>query len=154
MLTPPQIVQSPSRITAVIRLTIPQSEIQNVMGPAIGEVIAAVQSQGIGPAGPVFSHHFRNPTDTFDFEVGVPVSRAVTPVARVQAGELPAATVARTTYQGPYEGLGGAWGELMDWIAKDGQKPAANLWEFYVRGPESSPDPSQWQTELNRPLVV
>ena len=47
MLDPPEIVQTRSRPTAVIRLTIPREEIRNVMGPAIGEVMAAVQAQGI-----------------------------------------------------------------------------------------------------------
>jgi effector-binding domain-containing protein len=137
----------------VIRLKIQRAQIREVMGPAIGEVMAAVAGQGIGPAGPVFSHHFRMTPDVFDFEVGVPVTRAVSPVGRVQASELPAATVARTIYRGPYEGLGDAWGEFQKWIAASGHQQADNLWEFYVKGPESTPDPTQWQTELNRPLV-
>ena len=27
------------------------------------------------------------------------------------------------------------------------------VWERYVAGPESSPDPTAWRTELNRPLT-
>jgi len=27
-----------------------------------------------------------------------------------------------------------------------------DLWEVYVAGPESGPDPATWRTELNRPL--
>jgi effector-binding domain-containing protein len=148
-----EIVQTEKQPTAVIRLKVSREEIQQVMGLAIGEVMAAVSSQGVGPAGPVFSHHFKVDPKTFDFEVGVPVSKPVQAVGRVQAGELPAARVARTTYQGGYEGLGSAWSELMARLANDGHKPAENLWERYVCGPESSPDSSQWRTELNRPLV-
>jgi effector-binding domain-containing protein len=153
MIDPPQVVQTDRQITAVIHLTVPRSEIQNVMGPAIQEVMKAVFAQGIGPIGPVFSHHFRMDPEVFDFEVGVPVMTSATAIGRVQPGELPAAVVARTTYHGPYEGLGAAWGEFGDWIAAHGQKPATNLWEYYVAGPESSPDPSTWRTELNRPLL-
>ncbi len=42
MIDPPQIVKTEARIAAVIRLVIPRSEIQNAMGPAIGEVMTAV----------------------------------------------------------------------------------------------------------------
>jgi effector-binding domain-containing protein len=123
------------------------------MGPAIGEVFAALAAQGIRAAGPVFSHHHRMQPETFDFEVGVPVETEVTPNGRVKPGELPGATVARALYRGPYEGLGPAWGELQAWIAAEGHKPAANLWESYASGPETSPDPATWLTVLNWPLA-
>ena len=61
--------------------------------------------------------------------------------------------MARTVYHGPYEGLGAAWGEFMDWIAANGHTPADDLWEVYSVGPETSPDPAGWRTEFNRPLV-
>jgi effector-binding domain-containing protein len=153
MIDQAEIVSTEARNTAVIRFTIPRDEIRHVMGPAIGEVIGAVSAQGIGPAGPVFSFHFRMDPDVFDFEVGVPVSAPVTPVGRVVAGALPAARVARTVYRGPYEGLGSAWGEFNAWVKAEGLAPDETLWECYVAGPESSPDPSAWRTELNRPLA-
>ena len=77
----------------------------------------------------------------------------VSAVGRVKAGHLPAATVARTVYHGPYEGLGDAWSEFEAWTAAEGLRAAPNLWECYVAGPESSPDPAKYRTELNRPLV-
>jgi len=153
MLDKPQIIQTDARRTAVIRLTVPREEIRNVMGPAIAEVMAVVAAQGMSPAGPVFSHHFRMAPDTFDFEVGVPVNAPISAAGRVKASQLPAATVARTVYHGPYEGLGAAWAEFDAWIASEGHKAAPDLWECYVAGPESNPDPATWRTELNRPLA-
>jgi len=50
-------------------------------------------------------------------------------------------------------GLGGAWGELGAWVADNEHTPAADLWERYIAGPESNPDPATWCTELNRPLI-
>lgn len=153
MLDKTQIVRTEARLTAIIRLTIPREEIRKVMGPGMAEVMAAVAAQGIGPAGPLFSHHLRMDPGTFDLEIGVPVTAPVMAVGRVQAGQLPAATVARTVYHGPYEGLGPAWGEFDAWIAAAGHTPAPDLWECYVAGPESDPDPATWRTELNRPLL-
>ena len=153
MLDPPQITQTAAQQTAIIRLTIPRAEIRNVMGPGIGELMAAITAQGIAPAGPWFSHHLRMDPDTFDFEISVPVTAPVVATGRVKPGQLPAARVARTVYRGPYEGLGAAWGEFNAWIAASGHKPGADLWEVYVAGPESNPDPATWRTELNRPLT-
>jgi effector-binding domain-containing protein len=153
MIEPPTTTESTAQSAAVIHLTIPRAEIQHLMGPAIGEVLAAVAAQGIGPAGPVFSHHLKMDAETFDFEVGVPVTGAVTPVGRVKPSQLPGARVARTVYHGGYEGLGGAWGEFESWLAANGHKPASNLWERYLTGPESNPDPATFRTELNWPLV-
>lgn len=51
-----------------------------------------------------------------------------------------------------YEGLPGAWAEFEAWIAASGHKTASDLWEVHTVGPESSSNPDDWRTELNRPL--
>lgn len=153
MIEPPQITQAGAQPAAVIHFTIPRKEIRSVMGPGISELMDALAAQGIAPAGPVFSHHFRMDPKVFDFEVGLPVTVPVSVAGRVKPGQLPAATVARTVYHGSYEGLGAAWQEFDAWIAAEGHTPAPDLWECYVAGPESSPSPADWRTELNRPLV-
>ena len=153
MLATPHITQTTAQQTASLHLTVTRAEIQKVMGPGIAEVMAAVAAQGIAPAGPWFTHHLKRPTDIFDFEICVPVATPVAPVGRVMPGEWPAMTVARTVYQGPYEGLAAAWGEFCAWIDANGHNPAVDLWERYLAGPESSPDPADWRTELNRPIL-
>jgi effector-binding domain-containing protein len=89
----------------------------------------------------------------FAFEIGVPVAAPVAAAGRVKPSRWPAETVARTVYHGDYEGLGPAWGEFQAWIAAEGHTSAPDLWECYVVGPESSPDPADWRTELTRPLI-
>lgn len=153
MIDTPEITLTEPLQAAVVRLTIPRSEIGNVMGPAIGEVMAALAAQGLAPAGPLFSHHFRVDAETFDFEVGVPVQGVVAPAGRVKPGSLPGVKAARTVYHGPYEGLGGAWGEFQAWVASRELNPAADVWETYLSGPETDPDPGTWRTELVQPLV-
>jgi effector-binding domain-containing protein len=154
MIDTPHIIQTAAQLTAVIHLTIPRAEIQNVMGPGMGELMATVAAQGIAPAGPLFSHHFKMDPDIFDFEIGVPVAAPVTAAGRVTPGHLPATTVARTVFHGSYEELGAAWGELEAWITANGHTSGPDLWECYVAGPESGPDPATWRTELDRPLAV
>jgi effector-binding domain-containing protein len=153
MIDAPHITQSAAQLTACLHLTIPREEIGNVMGPGIQEVMAVVADQGIVPTGPWFTHHLKMDPVAFDFEICLPISTSVEPVGRVKAGRLPAARVARTVYHGPYEGLGAAWGEFEAWIAANGHTSAPDLWECYVAGPESGPNPADWRTELNRPLI-
>lgn len=153
MIDTPEITQSEARLIAYIPVTVPREEICHVMGPGIQELYATLGAQGLAPAGPWLTHHLRVPTDTFEFEICVPVAAPVTPTGRVQAGELRATRVARTVYHGPYEGLGDAWGEFMKWIEAEGLTPAPDLWEVYAVGPESSDNPADWRTELNRPLA-
>lgn len=153
MLDTPQITKSAAQVTAVIRVTIPRAQIRNVMGPGLSELLSAIAAQGVAPAGPWFTHHLKMDPDIFDFEIGVPVSVSVAPAGRMTPGQLPAATVARTIYHGNYDGLAAAWREFDAWINANGHTAATDLWECYVAGPESSADPTQWRTELNRPLL-
>jgi effector-binding domain-containing protein len=153
MMETPRIVQTDAQLTAVIQFTIPREEIQAVMDPAIAEIMQVVTAKGVGPTGPVFSHHFRIVPGIFDFEVGVPVLAPFAPDGRVKPSALPAATVARTTYYGPYDGLGTAWRWLSDWIHTERYTPAEDLWECYIAGPETSRKSADWRTELNRPLT-
>ena len=143
----------PALPTAVVHVTCPRSEIQNVMGPGLTELMDTLADQGVAPTGPWFTHHLRMDPDVFDFEIGVPVDGPVSPAGRVVPGELPAARVARTIYHGGYEGLGDAWGEFRDWIVAHGHTPAADLWEVYVTGTESTDDPAELATELTQPLT-
>ena len=152
MIDEPTIVKSEAQTAAVIRLTIARSEIQAEMGPAIREVLSIVTAQGLAPAGPVFSHHFRMDPKVFDFEVGVPVAKGIKAVGRVKPGKLPAAEVARTVYHGPYDGLGAAWQEFGKWIAAQKLATTNDFWERYLAGPESGADAKKWKTELNRPV--
>ncbi|HWI64726.1 MAG TPA: GyrI-like domain-containing protein [Symbiobacteriaceae bacterium] len=148
MIETPQIIQSVPKAAALVRLTIPRAEIRNVMGPGLTEIREVLAAQGVAPAGPWFTHHLRFDPEIFDFEICVPVSGPVTPVGRVQLGNFPATTVARTVYHGPFEGLAGAWGEFDAWIRANGHTTAPDLWEVYLVGPESSSDPADWRTEL------
>jgi effector-binding domain-containing protein len=148
----PRIARSRAEATAVIRIEVPRAEIQTVMEPAITEVLEVLRAQGVQPAGPLLSYHRSMDPAVFDFEVGFPVSMTVRPSRRVVPSSLPAATVARTIYHGGYEGLGAAWGELTAWMKAEGHEAGPSLWERYLAGPESG-GPSEWRTELNRPVV-
>ncbi len=152
MLDLPRIVITARQVTAIIPVRVRRSEIQQVMGPGIQELMSSIAAQAIAPAGPWFTHHLQMEPEYFDLEIGIPVSQPVKAAGRMLPSERPAMTVAQTTYRGPYEGLGTAWSEFEEWISSKGHTSAVDLWECYVAGPESSPDPAEWRTQLDRPL--
>jgi uncharacterized protein YndB with AHSA1/START domain/effector-binding domain-containing protein len=152
ILDAPQILHNSAGPIATIHVTVPRAEIQKVMGPGLQELKAAVAAQGIGVTGAWFTHHLKMDPAVFDFEIGVPVASPVSPAGRVRPGMWPAARMARTVHRGGYEKLGEAWGKFDAWVKAEGHTPAQDLWERYVKGPESSPDGAAYRTELNRPL--
>ncbi|CAN5907633.1 hypothetical protein BH11PSE12_BH11PSE12_26030 [soil metagenome] len=154
MIDKPLVINSTRLTTAIVPITVPRSEIGRVMGPGIEELYAAIQAQGLNPTGPWFSHHHRMRPELFEFDISVPVDGVIVPVGRVQPAELPEATVLRTVYRGPYEGLGQAWGEFRAWSRANDYVVAENLWEVYLAGPDTSADPADWCTELNMPLIT
>ena len=153
MIDKPKVTRSAERLTAMVHLTVPRARIREVMGPGLQEVKAALAAQGIQATGPWFTHHLTMDPKVFDFEICLPVEKPVSATGRVRPGKLPARKVARTVFHGNYEGLGEAWGEFLSWIEAEGLKPAPDLWEIYAVGPETSPDPASWRTEMNKPLM-
>jgi effector-binding domain-containing protein len=149
MITTPELVRSEAVATAVIHLVIPGRDMPRYMDPAIQEVLRTLNDQGVAIAGPMFSYHHRRPSDTFDFELGFPVARAVKPAGRVVNSTLPAATVVRSVYQGPYDGLAQAWPALQQWVRAQGLGEDGRFWERYLNDPDEVKDPAHYRTELN-----
>ena len=140
MIETPTIVDLPAQAYAALAIFVARDQIKTVMGPGIQELMATLKVQGLTPTGSWFTHHVRRPTDTFDFEIGIPVAAPVTASGRVRPRTSPSMRIARTIYIGPYEGLAGAWGEFTDWIVANGFVRSPDLWEYYLTGPESSSD--------------
>jgi len=159
MIDTPEIKQTPAQHTACIHLKVTLAEMMQSFGPAVGELVAALTEQGMPPAGAAFAHHFRitcgddGVPSGFDFEVGFITDKPAAATGRIYPSQWPAQKVAHTTYHGGYEGLPGAWGEFSAWMESNGLKQAEDLWEHYVAGPQTTPDSSQWRTELYRPLL-
>jgi effector-binding domain-containing protein len=157
MIEAPQIAETKEQDAAIIHLKIPRAQCEVEFPRAVQEVMAALGKQGLTPAGPLFDHHLTHPSTTFNFEVGFPVSRRVSPTGRVKGGRLPASKVVRTVYHGGYEGLPQAWAQFNEQAKRlvegAGLEVCDSLWQVYLVGPADNSDPNAWRTELNVPLV-
>ncbi len=152
MIDTPQIIHTKRQLTAVIHLTIAKDQIREVMHPGLTELMSTLAAQGIKPTGAWFDHHFQIVDDSWDFEICVPVSVPVKAAGRVRPSEWPAMKAARTVYHGDYEGLSEAWGEFLAWIDGNGHTPTQDQYQCYTVGPESTSNPTQWRTELFKPI--
>ena len=59
MLEAPHVTEAVAQPAAVIHLTVPHAERRNVVRPAVAEIMAVLDAQGLFATGPVFSHHLR-----------------------------------------------------------------------------------------------
>ena len=149
MITQPEVITTKEIATAVIPLVIPGRDMPKYIDPALQEILKVLADQGMHPTGPMFSYHRRRPSDTFDFEIGFPVAKAIQPAGRVMNGKLPAEKVVRSVYQGPYEGLAQAWPEVQSWVRAQKHGEMGPFWECYLTNPAEVTDPKNYRTELN-----
>ena len=149
MISTPEVITTKELLTASIPLVIPGRDMPKYMDPAIQEIISVLTAQGMGPTGPMFSYHKRRPSETFDFEIGFPVAKAIKEEGRVVNSRLPAVQVVRSVYQGPYEGLAQAWPALQKWVRENGHGETGKFWECYLTNPDEVADPKDYRTELN-----
>lgn len=152
MIDIPEITETQPQSAVVIHVSVPRHEIRSVMPVAIREVLDTLSTQGLAPAGPLFDHHLITSEQTFDFEVGFPIASPVKPTGRVKNGELPGGLIARAIMRGDYKGLSVAWAEFHAWMKREGHISRGDFWQIFTAGPESSPDPANWRTELCLPL--
>lgn len=105
MIEEPQITESTEQPAGVIHLTVPRYQMLEAFTSAVHELMDVLEDRGVEPRGSDFAHHLEIDPEVFDFEVGVPVAEEIGEEGRVKPGRLSAATVARTVYKGPYDGL-------------------------------------------------
>lgn len=141
-------------LAAVQQTDYPLAEMPRLMDGVFSELFTALDGVGATVCGPALALHTRIPTDTADLAVGVPVTTPLTAALdlgsgfRVEAVPCPTGPVAATSYLGPYEGLGEAWGRFMGDVAAAGHTPGTTFFEVYVSNPAEVTDPSTLRTDL------
>ena len=140
--------------TAVMRATIPVSEIPAFLARAYATVVQVLGAQGIAPIGAPFAYYLGAPTTTVEMEAGFPIAAACQPSGDVVPGVLPGGTVATGTHVGPYEKMVDTYNRLTAWIAEQGLTLGNGMWEIYLTDPQQEPDPSKWRTQIYWPVTA
>ncbi len=148
----PELVEATEQVTAAIRDTVAMSQLTQFFDgsyPLLGQVLAA---QGVAPTGAAYALYRSIPTETVDLELGFPTAVPVTPVGTVSPSALPGGRLARVVHTGSFDGLAGAWQNLMTWVQEQGLTPGEAFWEVYLTEPHPDMDPAELRTELNLPV--
>ena len=147
------LIERASQPTAVVRSTIPVSDIPEFLGRAYEAVMRVLASQGIAPVGEPFAYYLGPPKTTVELEAGFPIAIPCAPAGEVVAGELPSGTIASATHVGPYETMVDTYAHLTDWITAQGLVPGGTMWETYLTDPQQEPDPTKWRTQIFWPVT-
>jgi len=151
--TSPELVTLEPTTTAVVRETVPMSELTAFFDRAFGAVMTAVQEQEVAVTGPPFAMYLGMPTDTVDIAAGFPTAGSITPVDGVVPDELPGGRAGRLLHIGSYDSLEQAYGRLMGWLGEQGLAPGQVMWETYLNEPTPDGDPNANQTLITWPVA-
>ena len=121
---------------------------------ALGELRAVLSAQrriASGTAGGIYSNaifsHARGNAIVF-----VPCEGAVRAVGRVTPRVIPAVEMAITVHEGSHANIDLAYGSLATYVARHALAIEGPLREYYLVGPQDTPDESAWRTEIGWPI--
>jgi AraC family transcriptional regulator len=122
----------------------------------INEFMAAFFKQGLMPAGNFFGMYLNSPGDVKEEELvwrlGFPVAADAVVAAPLLKGECKATRIAVYLYVGPYEKVGIAYGQIMEFIDRSGYKPSGPAIEKYLDMDPTAVKPEDLRTEINIPV--
>ena len=122
--------------TAMVRSTVPLSELSNLMGKAYGAIGAMAQQGALQIMGPPFALYHNMDMNALDVEVGFPVAADVENHGEVKTGVIPASRVASAIHKGAYAQMERTYKELQAFVASQGEKADESMmYEYYLNDP-------------------
>lgn len=130
-----ELTMTPPQHAAVMAAEVAHDGIGPFLGRAFGQVMSALQGQGLFPVGPPFGRYDFS-SNGFFVEAGFPTATAVAATDEVHDIELPGGQAATTMHIGAYDGVAGAYQAIEAWMTEHGYAPTGAPWEAYLDGPE------------------
>jgi len=116
-------------------------------------IVAALAEQGLAPAGPATAVYHGMPTSTVDVTAGFPVTGAAVAPDGLVLSTSPDGAAVTTVYVGPYDGMTRTYDEIATWMQANNLTPRTEMWEEFLTGAQTDPNPATWQTRIVFPLV-
>jgi effector-binding domain-containing protein len=146
-----RIVDLQEQPTAVVREQVAMSALPEFFGRAFAAVSAAIDAQGLQPAGSPFALYHGMPSEIVDVEAGFPVSTTVAAVNGVRASRLQACRAIQAMHVGSYDTLGTTYEAVKQRMDEEGLKASDDMWEYYLS--DQSTDPATWRTLVVWPVL-
>lgn len=150
--TEPRVVTLEPVTAAVVRETVPMSELTAYFDRAFGMVMEVTTAQGVAVTGPPFAVYHGMPGPSVDISGGFPTAAPVTPAAGVTAMTLPGGRAVQLVHEGSYDTLEDSYGRIMTWMEHRGLTRAPLMWETYLTEPTPEGDPSENRTLVTWPI--
>ncbi|MEB7504961.1 GyrI-like domain-containing protein [Arthrobacter koreensis] len=147
-----QITEHPEQATAFIRAHVPMAELADFFSSTFSDVMAALQKQGVRPAGPPFGKYYGMPRATVDVEAGFPVAGSIEPAGNVVPGQLPAGRIVQATHVGTFDTLANTYADIETYFAEHKLTPSAVMWENYLADPETEQNSEDARTQICWPV--
>ncbi|WP_037313221.1 MerR family transcriptional regulator [Amycolatopsis orientalis] len=138
----------------IAHLTIrtPLGGLAELIGPSYARLFAALEAQGVAPAGPSGARYLTGDPDELTVELFVPVDGPVRHDGGIGSGELPGGLLVATIHEGGYDDVEPAYRSLGRWIAERDRVPAGPAEELYLVAPGPSVTPEAYRTEIAWPV--
>lgn len=144
-------IDLPGQPTLAVRSRAPVDQLNVVLGPLWGKVMAHASSLPATPAGPPYVAYHNMDMQDLDLEVGFPFGEALPGSGDVVAGEIPAGPAVQTIHRGPYENISEGYVALRSWLEEHGHEPAGPAYEHYLNDP-AEVAPEELLTRLVWPI--
>lgn len=136
-----------------VRTTTPMAAIGTSMGELFGRLYGWLGAHHETATGAPWARYLSVGPDEVEVEVAAPVRTEAVGDGGVSSGVLPACEVATTLHVGPYDHLEDAYAAVSTWLQAHGRQPSGAMWEVYLNGPDTEPDPGRWKTLVCYPYM-
>jgi DNA-binding transcriptional MerR regulator len=121
---------------------------------ALGELRATLSAQrktATGPAGGIFSNALFSQARG-EVTMFIPCEGLVRAVGRVTPRAVPAAELATIVHEGSHANIDLSYGSLATYVTQHALAVEGPLREYYLVGPQDTPDDTAWRTEIGWPI--
>ncbi|MGY1604807.1 GyrI-like domain-containing protein [Geodermatophilus sp. SYSU D00815] len=132
-----ELVEHEPQRVAVVHGHVGNSEFDEFLTRAYGEVRALLDHQRLAAVGPPFAR-YRATGRGLDVEAGLPVEDDVRPAGRVTVETLPGGLRVTAAHEGDYGTVGFTYETLREWLAGNEYAATDDPWESYVDLPDGS----------------
>ena len=149
-----EIKDVPAQDVLLIRECVSQEKLSEVIPAAFNEIAAYLHERGLEPVGPpVTICPYADEEGMVAIENGWAVPTSVPGSGRIEAATLPPCTVLAYKHRGHYLELDRSYRALQALVESEGLTIAGKPREIYWTDPEELPDPADWVTEIQFPIV-
>lgn len=143
-------VKSTYAMTYRIKCTM--EEISEAMGPAFGEIMQVISSNGAQVIGAPFSIWYEWEDEMMEFDNAIPINKKINGTDKVLPIKTYQGKVAHVSHMGEYSTTHLSWEILESYLKDNNLEKNGAPYEVYVTDPQNVPDPSKWITELYWPI--